>query len=417
MSDPCPLSPVSYPKGLGFALSYTPAVAMVGMYFSRRKALAYGLAMSGSGIGTFILAPVVQELIELYTWRGALLILGGLVSHLCICGALLKPAEGLAGERTGEGVEDDDDDDDIKKEKGQLVIFADGNQGDVPLKHDESSDLKKQLADEEAFGEILKGCGATVEDEGGEEEHVEKQSEWKYAADGVHEADENVAKSCYLPTYEETIEGSGTQPAYIYPGSGEPSDTEADTAYVIDETSDSLSTASAHSETNQVEDEKTSCTDSETPAHAEHSKPAGLTSQILPLSTPKQADVHQPDSKLQDTKPSETKPLDEAWVPVPVSNEWTEKCAPIATDGGKGSCLRRCLPPTEEYGFLLMTDFLLLSVSFLFLAYGCSVPFVYLVPYALSMGVGHQQAALLISIMGVISIVGNVTFGWMTDLK
>ncbi|KAK6329385.1 hypothetical protein J4Q44_G00013630 [Coregonus suidteri] len=34
--------------------------AMVGSYFCERKALAYGIAMSGSGIGTFILAPVVQ---------------------------------------------------------------------------------------------------------------------------------------------------------------------------------------------------------------------------------------------------------------------------------------------------------------------------------------------------------------------
>ncbi len=83
--------------GVGFALSYTPAIAMVGSYFSERKALAYGIAMSGSGIGTFILAPAVQLLIEFFSWRGALLILGGLVSHLCVCGALMRPLEGQSG--------------------------------------------------------------------------------------------------------------------------------------------------------------------------------------------------------------------------------------------------------------------------------------------------------------------------------
>ncbi|ELK00928.1 Monocarboxylate transporter 12 [Pteropus alecto] len=77
--------------GLGFALCYSPAIAMVGKYFSRRKALAYGIAMSGSGIGTFILAPVVQLLIEQFSWRGALLILGGFVLNLCVCGALMRP--------------------------------------------------------------------------------------------------------------------------------------------------------------------------------------------------------------------------------------------------------------------------------------------------------------------------------------
>ncbi|XP_047206999.1 monocarboxylate transporter 12-B-like isoform X4 [Girardinichthys multiradiatus] len=85
--------------GLGFALSYTPAIAMVGRYFSERKALAYGIALSGSGIGTFLLAPAVQLFIDHYSWRGALLILGGFVSNLCICGAPMRPPEQNRAER------------------------------------------------------------------------------------------------------------------------------------------------------------------------------------------------------------------------------------------------------------------------------------------------------------------------------
>ncbi|CAF97045.1 unnamed protein product, partial [Tetraodon nigroviridis] len=88
--------------GLGFALSYTPAIAMVGIYFHKRKALAYGFAMSGSGIGTFILAPTVQMFIEYYSWRGALLLLGGLVSNLCVCGALMRPLQPRNAWRTPE---------------------------------------------------------------------------------------------------------------------------------------------------------------------------------------------------------------------------------------------------------------------------------------------------------------------------
>lgn len=91
--------------GLGFALCYTPSIAMVGCYFHRRKALAYGLAMSGSGIGTFILAPAVQVLIELYSWRGALLILSAFVANLCVCGALLRPITLREDEAEGEGEE------------------------------------------------------------------------------------------------------------------------------------------------------------------------------------------------------------------------------------------------------------------------------------------------------------------------
>lgn len=76
-----------------------------------------------------------------------------------------------------------------------------------------------------------------------------------------------------------------------------------------------------------------------------------------------------------------------------------------------------CFLSSKEYHFLLLPDFLGMAVSFLFLATGCSLPFIYLVPYALSVGVCHQHAAFLMSILGVISIVGNITFGWLTDRR
>lgn len=198
----------SLSSGLGFALCYSPAIAMVGKYFSRRKALAYGIAMSGSGIGTFILAPVVQLLIEQFSWRGALLILGGFVLNLCVCGALMRP---------------------------------------ITLKEDHTTP---------------------------EQNHV-----------------------CRT----------------------------------------------------QKEDFK----------------------RVSPYSS--------------------------------LTKEWAQ------------TCLCCCLQ--QEYSFLLMSDFVVLAISVLFMAYGCSPLFVYLVPYALSVGVSHQQAAFLMSILGVIDIIGNITFGWLTDRR
>lgn len=76
-----------------------------------------------------------------------------------------------------------------------------------------------------------------------------------------------------------------------------------------------------------------------------------------------------------------------------------------------------CLRFKEEFGFFVIPNFLILSVSFLFLAYGCSAPLVYLVPYALSMGIKHHHAALLMSIFGFSGIVGNITFGWIMDRR
>ena len=46
--------------GMGFGLIYLPAIVCVSMYFEKKRAFATGIAVCGSGIGTFIMAPVSQ---------------------------------------------------------------------------------------------------------------------------------------------------------------------------------------------------------------------------------------------------------------------------------------------------------------------------------------------------------------------
>lgn len=86
---------------------------------------------------------------------------------------------------------------------------------------------------------------------------------------------------------------------------------------------------------------------------------------------------------------------------------------PLVSASSRGQCF--CFESRQEFGFLLMPSFLILSISFLFMAYGCSPPVVYLVPYALSLGMQPQRAAFLVSLFGVCAIVGNITCGWVTD--
>ena len=62
-------------------------------YFEKRRAFATGLAVCGSGIGTFIFAPVSKMLVDEYGWKGACLILAGLLLNCCVCGALFRPLE------------------------------------------------------------------------------------------------------------------------------------------------------------------------------------------------------------------------------------------------------------------------------------------------------------------------------------
>jgi len=48
---------------------YLPSIVMVSFYFDRRRALATGIAVCGSGVGTFVLAPFFNFLVSEYGWK------------------------------------------------------------------------------------------------------------------------------------------------------------------------------------------------------------------------------------------------------------------------------------------------------------------------------------------------------------
>ncbi|XP_061647111.1 monocarboxylate transporter 12-B-like [Phyllopteryx taeniolatus] len=295
--------------GMGFALCYTPSIAMVGRYFSKKKALAYGIAQSGSGIGTFILAPVVQLLIDHYSWRGAMLVLGGFVSNLCVCGALMRPV-----------VE--------PSEKQRMSLESKDESKEVPAKRQEISNLSYTEGLLIANG-VLRNCQL----ENSKLTEVNKLAEANTLAllssgPGVRLTDLKVAECLLL---------SNTL-----------------TAAMLGELADNklASTVESPNLSNRMGVTKT---------------------EVVP-----------------------SEPL-------------------VTANIERGRCY--CLQRGEDFGFLVVPNFLVLASSFLFLAYGCSTPMVYLVPYALSKGLEHKQATFIMSTFGISGIVGNITFGWITDRK
>lgn len=61
-------------------------------YFTKRRALATTLAISGGGVGAFALAPLTTALIDFYGWRGASYILAGLALQACVVGFYTRVA-------------------------------------------------------------------------------------------------------------------------------------------------------------------------------------------------------------------------------------------------------------------------------------------------------------------------------------
>jgi MCP family monocarboxylic acid transporter-like MFS transporter 14 len=77
-------------KGIGFGLIYVPSIITVGFYFEKWRALATGIGVCGSGIGTFMFAPITTALIESLGWRTALLCQGAIVFSSVVFGLLYR---------------------------------------------------------------------------------------------------------------------------------------------------------------------------------------------------------------------------------------------------------------------------------------------------------------------------------------
>lgn len=92
-------------SGLGFGLMYLPAIVSVGHYFEKKRAFATGIAVCGSGLGTFIFAPLSKILLDEYTWRGATLIEAGIILNCIIFGFLFRPLEPQSKSKTKYDVE------------------------------------------------------------------------------------------------------------------------------------------------------------------------------------------------------------------------------------------------------------------------------------------------------------------------
>ena len=67
--------------GFGLGLIYLPAVVAVGYYFEKRRALATGISVCGSGVGTFLFAPLSTALLNAVDWKAANLVFAGTLGY------------------------------------------------------------------------------------------------------------------------------------------------------------------------------------------------------------------------------------------------------------------------------------------------------------------------------------------------
>ncbi|XP_048246212.1 monocarboxylate transporter 14-like isoform X3 [Haliotis rufescens] len=77
--------------GFGVGLGLNSACVAPGHYFVNRRGLAFGVTVSGAGMGMFAGGPLSQLLIHEYSLSGCLLIFGAISSNMCVAACLLRP--------------------------------------------------------------------------------------------------------------------------------------------------------------------------------------------------------------------------------------------------------------------------------------------------------------------------------------
>lgn len=78
-------------SGIGGGLSTTPGIIIVSLYFSKRRALANGICVSGTAAGSFVFPMLIECLIHNFGFHGTILILGGCMLHVCVSATLYRP--------------------------------------------------------------------------------------------------------------------------------------------------------------------------------------------------------------------------------------------------------------------------------------------------------------------------------------
>uniref|UniRef100_A0A1I8EYY7 MFS domain-containing protein n=1 Tax=Wuchereria bancrofti TaxID=6293 RepID=A0A1I8EYY7_WUCBA len=89
--------------GIGLSFCFNSAIVAVTYYFQKKRAIATGIAVCGSGAGTFVLAPFIEMLFAKFGWRSSLLCMGFLLLFIVGCGFMIKmgfPYTGPTSRRT-----------------------------------------------------------------------------------------------------------------------------------------------------------------------------------------------------------------------------------------------------------------------------------------------------------------------------
>jgi len=140
--------------GLGLGLCYVTAVVSIAFWFDKKRTLAVGLGACGTGIGTFVYAPMTTYFIQEYGWRGTCLLLAGTFFNMIVAGAIMRDPEWWVLEQRKEQA---------TVQKSNVRPDNEQSDGNPPEEIPDIEELRKLLRSERAPEYFLQNLNMTTE--------------------------------------------------------------------------------------------------------------------------------------------------------------------------------------------------------------------------------------------------------------
>ncbi|KFD71499.1 hypothetical protein M514_06367 [Trichuris suis] len=349
--------------GIGLGFIYIPACVYVSYYFEKKRSLATGIAVAGSGFGTFVFAPLTTALLEHYGWKGTLWILSGMVANCGVFGALLWPlrqskASATSQERRSTLI-------DIPElSVAEEALLAQENENTALVKPVENTRPNVTAMNHEAV--------KSTEPTGRRRSH-------KYSLDNLfypnRDAKMQHKSLSHLHISRQRSTGLAKQRTHslhsLYFATANPAD-----LYKPFSRKDIFYPGSVH-KLQEITSQSNAYFPSERKLTADHSDVDEFVEQLI--------------AEGQPTK--------------------SRRCPCLPRSFSK------VLLNMVNYRLLSHPSMLILCVANIVGMLGFYVPFVYLTAYAESLGSTKEQSSLLLSVIGITNTIGRVLFGWISDQR
>ena len=90
----------SLPFGAGVSAIYVVSPIIVYQYFLKKRSFALGIVTAGQGMGTMILGPTLQALVDVFGWKNSFRLFAGILAVASLTGVILhrKSTSSVLGE-------------------------------------------------------------------------------------------------------------------------------------------------------------------------------------------------------------------------------------------------------------------------------------------------------------------------------